>query len=132
MSRHSTREQIFKLLFQIEFNELDEVPLLKELFFELDEQSLSEEDKNYISEKFNLIMEKRTEIDDMISKKSVGWTIDRMGKVEITLLRVAIYEILYDDSVPSSVAINEAVELAKTYGPEESYKFINGLLAKFV
>ncbi|MDD6734265.1 MAG: transcription antitermination factor NusB [Lachnospiraceae bacterium] len=132
MSRHSTREQIFKLLFQIEFNELDEVPLLKELFFELDEQSLSEEDKNYISEKFNLIMEKRTEIDDMISKKSVGWTIDRMGKVEITLLRIAIYEILYDDSVPSSVAINEAVELAKTYGPEESYKFINGLLAKFV
>ena len=105
---------------------------LKELFFELDEQSLSEEDKNYISEKFNLIMEKRTEIDDMISKKSVGWTIDRMGKVEITLLRIAIYEILYDDSVPSSVAINEAVELAKTYGPEESYKFINGLLAKFV
>lgn len=132
MSRHSTREQIFKLLFQIEFNELDEVPLLKELFFELDEQSLSEEDKNYISEKFNQIMEKLSEIDDMISKKSIGWTIERMGKVEITLLRIAIYEILYDDSVPSSVAINEAVELAKKYGPEESYKFINGLLAKFV
>lgn len=132
MSRHSTREQIFKLIFQIEFNDVEEMPALKELFFELEEQPLTDQEREYISDKLNSIVEKKEEIDQIISEKSISWTIDRLGKVELALLRLAIYEIKYDDSVPASVAINEAVELAKQYGPEDAYKFVNGLLGKIV
>ena len=72
------------------------------------------------------------EIDGMINEKSKGWSTDRMGKVDLTIIRLAVYEMKYDDTIPEGVAINEAVELAKKFGQDESAGFINGVLAKFV
>lgn len=67
----------------------------------------------------------------MINQRAKGWTTQRMAKVDLTILRLAVYEIVFDDDVPTGVAINEAVELAKRFGQEESSGFINGVLAKF-
>ena len=76
-------------------------------------------------------MEKLDEIDTMINTRAKGWTTQRMGKVDLTILRLAVYEIIFDKDVPTSVAINEAVELAKRFGQDESSGFVNGVLAKF-
>ena len=70
-------------------------------------------------------------IDDMINKEAKGWDTTRMGKVDLTLIRLAVYEIKYDDEIPTGVAINEAVELAKKFGQDNSPAFVNGVLAKF-
>lgn len=94
--------------------------------------SFSEKDREYITEKYNHIMESLPDIDKQLSEKAENWDITRMGKVELTVLRLAVYEIEKDDSVPASVAINEAVELAKKFGQDGSGAFVNAVLAKFV
>ena len=71
------------------------------------------------------------ELDLKINEKATGWTTERMGKVELAVIRLAVYEMLFDETIPQGVAINEAVELAKKYGQEEAYGFVNGVLAKF-
>ena len=73
-----------------------------------------------------------TEIDEMLNEKTTGWKTGRMNKVDLTILRLAVYEILWDDDIPSSVAINEAVVLAKKFSGEDGPSFVNGVLAKFV
>lgn len=130
MSRRQLREQIFKLLFRVEFNAPEDMPEQKELFFE-ETESVSEQDQKYIDEKYGKIMDVLPSIDAQINEKASGWTTERMGKVELTILRLAVFEILYDETVPASVAINEAVELAKKFGQDESPAFVNGVLAKF-
>lgn len=70
-------------------------------------------------------------MDGLLNQKAEGWNTARMGKVDLTILRLAVYEIRYDDFVPTGVAINEAVELAKKFGQEASAGFVNGILAKF-
>lgn len=92
---------------------------------------ISETDAAYISDKGNRILEKLDEIDTMINTRAKGWTTQRMGKVDLTILRLAVYEIIFDKDVPTSVTINEAVELAKRFGQDESSGFVNGVLAKF-
>lgn len=94
-------------------------------------QEIRDEDAAYISSKSNRIIEKLDELDAMINRQAKGWTTQRMGKVDLTILRLAVYEIVFDDDVPTGVAINEAVELAKKFGQEESSGFVNGVLAKF-
>lgn len=130
MSRRQLREQIFKLLFRIEFNDEADMPQQVTLFFE-QEEPLEDSDKEEISQKYEKILEKREELDAMLEEKATGWNVSRMGKVDLTILRLALFEILYDDKVPTSVAINEAVELAKKFGQTESASFVNGVLAKF-
>lgn len=130
MSRRELREQIFKLLFRVEFNSLEDMPEQEALFFE-QEDAAEGEDAEYISDKYNKICQKLSEIDDMLDEKAKGWDTGRMSKVDLTILRLAVYEIKYDDSVPVSVAINEAVELAKKFGQDASSGFVNGILAKF-
>ena len=133
------REQVFKLLFRVEFNEPSAMTEQKELFFDNDEVVVSEDDemviseelKKEITEKYEKIIEKVTQIDEMINEKAEGWKTGRMGKVDLTILRLAVYEIVFDETIPTGVAINEAVELAKKFGRDESPKFINGVLAKF-
>ncbi len=132
MSRRELREQIFKFIFRVEFNDRDEMPEQERFFFEDDELAADEKDAAYISKKGNRIIEKLDEIDAMINKQAKGWTTQRMGKVDLTILRLAVYEISFDEDVPAGVAINEAVELAKRFGQEESSGFVNGVLAKFV
>lgn len=131
MSRRELREQIFKLLFRIEFNKVEEMEEQKELFFEDVENHAGEKDAAYIREKYDKIVEKLVEIDTMINENAECWTTARMGKVELTILRLAVYEIKYDDTVPVNVAINEAVELSKKFGQDGSSSFVNGVLSQF-
>lgn len=130
MSRRELREQVFKLLFRIEFNDKEEMPEQMALFFE-EKEPMEESVKEEISRKYTAILEKKEELDAMLNEKATGWTVSRMGKVDLTIMRLALYEMLYDDTVPVSVAINEAVELAKKFGQTDSSSFINGVLAKF-
>ena len=132
MSRRELREQIFKFIFRVEFNDRDEMPEQERFFFEDDELMADEKDAAYISPKGKRIIEQLDELDAMINKQAKGWTTQRMGKVDLTILRLAVYEIAFDEDVPAGVAINEAVELAKRFGQEESSGFVNGVLAKFV
>lgn len=131
MGRRELREQIFKLLFRIEFNERDAMNEQRELFFDDDEMKTSEKEEAYISTKYDKVVEKMSLIDRQINEKAEGWDVTRMGKVELTILRLAIYEILFDEEIPTGVAINEAVELAKKFGQDGSGSFVNGVLAKF-
>lgn len=129
MSRRELREQIFKLLFRAEFYEAGELPEQMALFFEdLDEQG--EQDAAYVQNKFEDIVAHLPEIDERINAVAKGWKTSRMGKVDLTLIRLAAYEICYDEGIPTGVAINEAVELAKVYGTDDSASFVNGILAK--
>lgn len=131
MSRREIREQIFKLLFRIEFNDKEEMPQQVLMFFEQEEQLIEDAAREEIQDKYARILEKKGELDAMLNKNATGWSVSRMGKVDLTILRLALFEMLYDDAVPVSVAINEAVELAKKFGQTESPGFINGVLAKF-
>ncbi len=142
MTRRQIREHIFKLLFQTEFYNEDEFEEQADSFFdslvlENDEDADSEKmmklQKDYamIRKKTKDIFDHIEEIDLKINEKSVGWKTSRMGKVELTILRLGVYEILMDDDIPQPVAINEAVELAKKFGEDNASSFVNGILAKF-
>ena len=132
MTRRELREQIFKLLFRVEFNNREEMPEQTEFFFEEEENQADVADTAYITDKLNRILEKLTEIDAVLNEKVEGWDKGRMGKVDMTVLRLADYENLFDEEIPTGVAINEAVELAKKFGQDSSSAFVNGVLAKFV
>ncbi len=134
MSRRQVREQIFKLLFRIEFNKQEEMEEQVVLFFEHpdeEETVISPDARQEITEKVLQIFSHIEQIDTMIDEKAKGWDSKRMGKVELTIIRLAVYEVRFDEAVPTVVAINEAVELAKKYGQDESASFVNGVLAKF-
>lgn len=131
MNRYKIRENIFKILFLREFHVLDEMQSQEELYFDREElESATEQDKEDIQRKYENIESHIDEIDEKINVIASSWKTDRMGKVDLAILRLASYEMLYDDNVPVGVAINEAVELAKKYGQDESPSFINGILAK--
>ena len=130
MSRRELREQIFKLLFRVEFNSLEDMSEQEWLFFE-DEDAAKDKDADYILDKYHKIQQILPEIDELLNEKTEGWDTGRMSKVDLTILRLAVYEINYDDAVPTGVAINEAVELAKKFGQDASSGFVNGILAKF-
>lgn len=131
MTRRELREQIFLLLFRVEFNELSDMPQQMQMFLEDDETVRTESEEAYIAGKYDRIMEKLSSIDAQIDEKAENWDVARMGKVELTVLRLALYEMQYDEDVPVSVAINEAVELAKKFGQDNSGSFVNAVLAKF-
>ena len=97
-----------------------------------DKVRLSEAEADLVMGRYEKVAEKLAKIDKMINEKTKGWDTERMGKVELTIIRLAVFEICFDDDIPSSVAINEAVELAKKYGQDGSPAFVNGVLAKFV
>ena len=128
MRRSEIREHVFKLLFRVEFHDAAELAEQDKLYFEPLE--LTPEHRKLISDTTWLIEDKLPEIDKKIEELSVGWKKERIGKVELTILRLAIYEALYDDDVPAGVAINEAIELAKKYGGDDSPSFVNGILGK--
>ena len=131
MKRREQREQIFALLFRVEFNtpeEMDEqvsmyVDEMKEV------EPLSEKDEEYIVGKYKKIADRIEEIDGILNEASQAWKTSRMSRVDLTVLRLAVYEMKFDEDIPEKVAINEAVELAKKYGGDESPAFVNGVLA---
>ena len=130
MRRSEIREHVFKLLFRVEFHEAADLEEQDRLYFE--PLTLTDEHKKLISDRVRNIEEKLPDIDKRIEELSVGWKKERIGKVELTIIRLAVFEALYDEQVPVGVAINEAVELAKKYGGDGSPAFVNGVLGKLV
>lgn len=133
MNRRELRENTFKFLFCIDFHSEEEWEEQINLFlnsFELEEVKPEEK------EKFRIrtldIIDKISELDKKIEEVTQGWKKNRIGKAELTIIRLAFYEMKYDEDVPVSVAINEAVELSKKFGGEDSAGFVNGILAKMV
>ena len=132
MKRREQRECFFQLLFRVEFNRQEEMPEQADLYLDdiREEQTVKEKDEAYILEKYSRIVEELPKIDAMLDEASKGWKISRMGKVELTVLRLAVYEMKFDEDIPEKVAINEAVELARKFGGDDAPAFINGVLAK--
>lgn len=132
MKRRELRQHIFELLFRVEFNPAREMEEQLTLFFDTlkGEQEVAEQDEAYIRGKYERIAGNLSALDEIINEAAKGWKTARMGKVELTILRLAVYEMKYDEDVPVGVAINEAVELAKLYGQDDSPAFINGILGK--
>ena len=147
MTRHTLREHCFKVLFATEFYPPEEAEDQIEEYFEqptedetledgnieiLHRVELTEEESEEVRKRTDAILEHLPEIDKKLAEVTQGWKLARIGRVELGILRLAAYEIEYDEQVPDKVAINEAVELAKTYGGDESPAFVNGVLAKLV
>ena len=141
MTRREIRETVFKILFSLEFNDVSEIREEAELELEhaslydeddnkMDAVAMTEEEKAYIIDRVEAVVSHITEIDETISGISQGWKLGRIAKAELAILRLAVYEIKIDEDIPVKVAINEAVELAKTYCDVEAKSFINALLAK--
>jgi len=131
MDRRSLREQVFKVLFRVEFNSEEEMEEQCRLFLEHEDMEIAERDGALITERFQAVQGRLAEIDSLLNERTKGWTTQRMGKVDLAILRLALFEMKFDEAVPEGVAINEAVELAKKFGQEESASFINGVLARF-
>ena len=131
MTRRELRENVFLMLFRVEFHEEGEMSeQLNLLGDEL--ENIKEEDLKYINNKCSDIVSKIPEIDKAINASTTGWKTSRMSKVDLSIIRLAVYEMKYEEDIPAKVSVNEAVELAKKYGADESPAFINGVLAKFV
>ena len=131
MTRSELRKNIFKIIFRLEFHQdeaMDEQLRLR--LEELETEGVSESELAYIGQKAAAIIDCIDELDEVIGAHSRGWKVNRLGKTELAILRLAAYEILKDDDIPKSVAINEAVELAMMYSSDEAPRFINGILAK--
>lgn len=129
MTRRELREQVFKILFGVEFHDVSELPEQIAVYGET-EEAWDVADGEYISGKCTNIVEHLAEIDAAVNEVAEGWKTSRMGKVDLTLIRLAVYEMKYEEDVPVGVAINEAVELAKKYGTDDSPSFVNGILGK--
>lgn len=131
--RSRAREIAFKLIFEDMFGTSTANEMLGLLFEEeVNWQEMSEENISYISWARKHTKENQEKIDEIISSFAKGWTIERMNRVDVSILRLAICEIMYREDVNSGIAINEAVELAKKYSSDESPSFINGILGAYV
>ena len=127
MSRRKLRENIFTLLFLREFNSEAEMPEQVALFFNAIEE-LESGDQQYMEDKYAQVGGHLSEIDELLNENASGWNTNRMSKVDLAILRLAVYEVKFDEDIPESAAINEAVELAKRFGGEASATFVNGIL----
>lgn len=119
-------------MFQAEFHPAQDMPRQMRLFVEDNEAIGSQKDADYIETRCQAVYREIPMIDKLIDDNTVGWDTRRMGKVELTVLRLAVYELRYDDDIPAGVAIDEAVGIAKEYGQENSGGFVNAILAKIV
>lgn len=131
MTRSLMREHIFKILFRLEFHSREEMEEQARFYFD-EVKNASEEDILRITNKALAVADKLNEIDEQINNVSEGWPTNRLGKAELSIMRLAVYEMKYDDDIPVNVAVNEAIELAKKYGADNAPSFINGVLAKMI
>ncbi len=133
MTRTQTRELAFTLLYSLEIQKISKEEIKEQLALFLQEQEVKEEKvKNYMEETIHGIEEHENEILDLISQNlKEKWDISRISKVSLTLLKLAIYEMIYA-KLPYKVVVNEAVELAKKYGEDHSAFFVNGVLANII
>ncbi|MBF2441479.1 transcription antitermination factor NusB [Listeria innocua] len=121
MKRREAREKALQALFQIELNEMSLDQAIKNI--------MEDEQDNYMEQLVEGVMANKAEIDAIIEPNLDNWRIDRLNKVDLSLLRLSVYEIKYLDDVPNRVSLNESIEIAKIYSDEKSSKFINGVLA---
>jgi N utilization substance protein B len=139
MSRRVAREYAIQFLFSLDFNEADDVEKQLEEFL-LHTQEFKEEEapalnkgsKSYTLDVVKGTLQHREEIDKLIEFHTTGWKKERIAKVDLAIIRLAIYEIVFNNEVPDSVAANEAIELAKKFSTEESGSFVNGILGKII
>lgn len=140
MNRHEIRKEVFKAVFMNEFHDAEDMDSVISTFLggrdnaeaeDLAKNNKTAEDEEYIKTKSEDIIAKIPEIDELINKSVDGWKTTRMAKVDLTLIRLALYEIKFEN-LPVGVAINEAVSLADEFGTDSSAGFVNGALAKLV
>ena len=131
MNRSAIRENAFKLIYSLEIQNTDNLQEQIDLFFESNEIE-NEEAKKYINGViFGIDKNKEDILSDIEQNLKEEWKLNRISKMDLAILKLAIYEIKYSE-VPYKVAINEAVELAKKYGEDKSKNFVNGILASIV
>lgn len=128
MSRRVAREELFKITFEAELNEVKVDDILND-YLQRDDVKLSDNEKAFIEKYVKGMAVNQEAIVDTLKKNITGWSLERIGNVEKALLKISTYEILFED-VPTEIIVNEVVELAKKYGDEKSHEFINGVLAK--
>lgn len=129
MSRRKLRVHLFKMIFIFAFTLERDMPEQLDLYLDSIED-LSDKDRAYLMERYQEVHDKVPEIDRMLNDTARGWKTDRFASCDLAILRVACYELLFDEAIPEGVAINEAVELAKQFGGDESPSFINGILGE--
>lgn len=129
MGRKQAREGSMQLLYQMTLNDDFSDDALRSY---LDNFSFGKSETEYIEDAIENIMRNLDSIDKSIEENLKDWEIERVAKVDLSILRIAIYEILYREDIPIQVSINEAIEISKKYSSEDSYRFINGVLGGFV
>lgn len=129
MTRKEARDQAFVLIFEKGINNESVEDILEAA--KVCRNFLEDED-GYTLKVFTGVFEKQEEIDSIISKNLTGWTINRISKISLAVLRLAIFEIMYMDDIPDAVSVDEAVELCKTYSTQEDSAFVNGVLGTVV
>jgi len=132
MSRKQSREFAMQLLYQMELRGGDDKAEQLELAFEESERAYTANDRSYIEDVVNGVFSHLPELDAVVEGNARGWKLSRLAKIDLSILRLCIYEIKYRDDIPFTISINEAVELAKKYGTEDSGSFINGILSNAV
>ena len=123
MKRRTAREKALQALFQIDINEASPDEAIKNVV-------KGEENDEYLNELVHGTSNHLNEIDEMIAQHLEKWTINRLAKVDLNILRLGVFELMYVDDIPANVAINEALEVSKRFGDEQSSKFISGVLSK--
>lgn len=129
MNRKKSREKAMELLFSITLSK-DSVEEAMEVFVDNYEENIKELDLDYIKALLEGVEANKNEIDSIIERNLQNWKLDRISKINLTILRVGVYEIVFDENIPKKVALNEAIELGKIYSDEKSVSFINGVLDK--
>ena len=126
MTRHALREAVLQMLFETEFRQ-DEQP--EEIFaISAENREYTSAEQNEIRKIYFDILDKKEDIDKLINESSSGWKTSRMTKLSLCIMRLCVYEMVYRDDIPTSVSLNEAVELSKTYDEPKAKTFINGVL----
>ena len=133
MSRTTARELALKIVFEFSFQDED-AKTLYERYIESQEEinSVDEEDEKFILDLIEGIKTNLTSIDEKIKAHLKDWNIERVSKIDLAILRLAIYEITYREDIPFKVSVNEAVELSKQFGVDSSPSFVNGVLAEII
>lgn len=127
MGRRASREAAMKLLYQLEIQKDNKE---EQINYAIEDSGFQDRDKNYLIDVVEGVNKNIDEIDNIIKSYAKGWKINRISKVDLAILRLSAYELLYREDIPNSVSINEAVELAKKYSSHDAGSFINGILSK--
>lgn len=131
MSRRSARKHIFNLVFQTEFNVDADIKEIMDTYTE-EYEKFHKDERDFVSREYRGILANAESIDSYIDKFAVGWSVQRLAKTDLAILRIGVYEIIFDNEIPDAVAVNEAVELAKEFSGDKAPAFVNAILSKIV